>query len=564
MKLFHYLKKLNENQSLDYLSKLLLTIFGIVFILNCILSSLYLSSMKKQNLSQIESTLNIFTRALKQDLTSEERFLYWTVINDESLDDFLLNAEQDQYIKNLQKIRSHVQEFETYNKVDFSLFIQEKQSSDLINISPLHISYSEFLKIEDFFKSTKQEDYSNYNSWNITTIDQQHYIYKVVSYKEKKLYSITPIDAILKPLNEIEIGDNGSISVDAPQNTSLIDNTSFSKYETVIANKKATKLPFNIYVNIDYQDAFRNVLMLQFSILLLPLIISIVAFWSLFYTQKRVISPMKRLLQHLQGTNPEDFEFDKEGIIEIDDANNQINFLFNEIQMLKHDIFNAKLKQKSIELNYLKNQIHPHFYLNILSMIHGMIQTEHYEEIEQLTLSTSRYFRYLFQTDQDFVLLKDEIQHIQDYLQVQRLRYGNSFSFQVEIAERVYNNSIPPLILQIFVENIFKHCFSMDTKLSVRLNIDSVTEENDYYRIVLEDNGPGFPDNILSKLKSRTSLITKDGKHIGLTNTYERLDSLYQQDYYIHFMNKPEGGAMIKLILPNQNKKGATNENLTR
>lgn len=99
MKLFHYLKKLNENQSLDYLSKLLLTIFGIVFILNCILSSLYLSSMKKQNLSQIESTLNIFTRALKQDLTSEERFLYWTVINDESLDDFLLNAEQDQYIK---------------------------------------------------------------------------------------------------------------------------------------------------------------------------------------------------------------------------------------------------------------------------------------------------------------------------------------------------------------------------------------------------------------------------------------------------------------------------------
>ncbi|HFU3953941.1 TPA: sensor histidine kinase, partial [Streptococcus suis] len=128
MKLFHYLKKLNENQSLDYLSKLLLTIFGIVFILNCILSSLYLSSMKKQNLSQIESTLNIFTRALKQDLTSEERFLYWTVINDESLDDLLINREQNQYIKNLQKIRSHVQEFETYNKVDFSLFIQEKQS----------------------------------------------------------------------------------------------------------------------------------------------------------------------------------------------------------------------------------------------------------------------------------------------------------------------------------------------------------------------------------------------------------------------------------------------------
>ncbi|HFI0644162.1 TPA: sensor histidine kinase [Streptococcus suis] len=520
--------------------------------------------MKKQNLSQIESTLNIFTRALKQDLTAEERFLYWTVINDESLDNFLLNIEQEQYIKNLQKIRSHVQEFETYNNVDFSLFIQDKQTLDLINISPLHIAYSEFLKIEQFFKTRKQEDYSNYNTWNIATIDQQHYIYKVVSYKEKTLYSITPIDAILKPLNEIEVGDNGSISIDTPQKSSIFDNTSFSKYETVIANKNVTKLPFNIYVNIDYQDAFRNVLMLQFSILLLPLIISILAFWSLFYTQKRVISPMKRLLQHLQGTNPEDFEFGKEGIIEIDDANHQINQLFNEIQILKHDIFNSKLKQKSIELNHLKNQIHPHFYLNILSMIHGMIQTEHYEEIEQLTLSTSQYFRYLFQTDQDFVLLKDEIQHIQDYLQVQRLRYGNNFSFQVEIAERVYNNSIPPLILQTFVENIFKHCFSMDTKLSVKLTIDSVTEKNDYYRIMLEDNGPGFPANILSKLLSRTSLITKDGKHVGLTNTYERLDSLYQQNYYIHFMNKPEGGAMIKLILPHQNKKGTTNENLTR
>lgn len=558
------LKKLKENQSIDFLSKSLLTILTGIFVLNCVLSYIYISNIKKQNLAQIEDTLNIFTRTLKQDLYAEERFLYWTILHDQTLDDLLSPTKHKNYIKNLQDFRAHVQEFETYNKVDFSLFIQESSTKKFINISPLHISYSEFLLVEKYFQTSLKDKNASYNSWDMVKIGGKYYLYKIVTYNEKTIYSVAPTEAILKPLKEIEIGKNGTISVTEPEKSTVFHSESFGNYETLVAKKESTQLPFNIYVNVDYNDAFRDVLLLQSSILLLPMIVTVIAFWILLYAQKRVISPMKRLLKHLRGATAEEFEFNKEGIIEIDDANDQINYLFNEIQVLKHDIFNEKLKQKSIELNRLKNQIHPHFYLNILSMIHGMVQTEHYREIEQLTLSTSQYFRYLFQTDQNFVPLKEEIQHINDYLQIQRLRYGNNFSFQLEITDEVINNAIPPLILQTFVENIFKHCFSMDSKLNIRLVVDSISEENDYYRIILEDNGPGFSEEVLAKLKKRISLITKDGKHIGLTNTYERLDNLYLQDYYLQFKNGPTGGAIIKLILPSQIQKGISYENLTR
>ncbi|MGT2753878.1 sensor histidine kinase [Streptococcus ovis] len=556
-------KELKTNQSIDFLSKSLAFVLIIIFIVNCTLSYFYIANIKKQNLAQIEDTLNIFTRSLHQDLVAEERFMYWTILHDETLDNLVNSNHYGHNLENLQKIRSRVQEFESYNNVDFSLFVQDQLTKELTNISTFHMPYAEFLLLEEIFKQPRDYTATTYDTWNTLTIEGKHYLYKVITYNEKTIYSVASTEAILKPLQEMEIGENGQISITAPAEN-FQSNSTLSNTNVIIAKKSRTQLPFNIYVSVDYHDAFRDVLILQFSILLLPFAISFIAFGTLLYIQRRVISPTKRLLQHLQGMSPEEIKFNKEGIIEIDDANTQINHLFTEIQVLKHDVFNAKLKQKSIEMNHLKNQIRPHFYLNILSMIHSMVQTQHYQEIEQLTLSTSRYFRYLFQTNQDFVSLEDEIHHIEDYLQVQHLRYGDSFSFQLNIEPEAHILHIPPLILQTFVENIFKHCFSIDTNLSIHLSVDIASGEKDYYRIILEDNGPGFPQDILYKLKSRTSLITKDGKHIGLTNTYERLDSLYQQNYYLQFLNKPTGGAMIKLILPSQIPKGKLHESLTR
>lgn len=155
----------------------------------------------------------------------------------------------------------------------------------------------------------------------------------------------------------------------------------------------------------------------------------------------------------------------------------------------------------------------------MLSMIHSMLQTKNYKEIEELTILTSDYLRYLFMVDQDFSPLKKEIQHIKDYLEIQRIRYGNHIDFALTFDERLQNALVPSLLLQTFVENTIKHGFSFQDGIVINLSLQKrIVDEKPYIEICVKDNGPGFSREILSKLKNMESLISEDGHHIGITN----------------------------------------------
>ena len=194
-------------------------------------------------------------------------------------------------------------------------------------------------------------------------------------------------------------------------------------------------------------------------------------------------------------------------------------------------------------------------------MIHSMLQTKNYKEIEELTILTSNYLRHLFMANQDFSELKDEVQHIKDYLEIQRIRYGNSIYFSLNYNDDLQNTLVPSLLLQTFIENTIKHGFSFQDLFTILLSIKKVkTENSDYIQICIEDNGPGFSEEILSKLNQKQSLITEDRHHIGITNTIERLNLLYPNDYTITFENNEEGGAKILLLIPYKIIDGGYNE----
>ena len=96
-----------------------------------------------------------------------------------------------------------------------------------------------------------------------------------------------------------------------------------------------------------------------------------------------------------------------EGILEIDTANDKLSHGTIRYARVKNPWVPCSVGIKKVELNYLKSQIRPHFYLNMLSMIHSMLQTKNYKEIEELTILTSDYLRYLFMVDQDFSPLQE-------------------------------------------------------------------------------------------------------------------------------------------------------------
>ena len=552
MKLNHDLSK---KHSIHFFFKLLLVLLLINILINIAMSNITRNFIKNQNIVHLRSSIEIYADSVNEKLHSVERFMYSTITHNESLEK--LNHVQTflEYQENLKKVQTSFTEFEYQNETHMTFLLETDSTDHFINVSNLYIPYEDYLLLKTYLKSLSS-DISD-RKWKNVTTKNSEYLVKSVHYEGKIIYAVISSEDILKPLNKLNIGNNGKLSLKEPNNIP-------SSNYLIHAQNEKTHLPFDIYVLVDYAEVFRNITLLEVFLSAVPIIITILSIIIILYIRQWMIKPITRLTERLSQLGdsipPSEF-FISEGILEIDKANDKLNKVIFDMQELKIREYHSQLELKKIELNYLKNQIRPHFYLNMLSMIHSMLQTKNYKEIEELTILTSNYLRHLFMANQDFSELKDEVQHIKDYLEIQRIRYGNSIYFSLNYNDDLQNTLVPSLLLQTFIENTIKHGFSFQNLFTILLSIKKVkTENSDYIQICIEDNGPGFSEEILSKLNQKQSLITEDGHHIGITNTIERLNLLYPNDYTITFENNEEGGAKILLLIPYKIIDGGYNE----
>lgn len=554
MKLNHDLSK---KHSIHFFFKLLLVLLLINILINIAMSNITRNFIKNQNIVHLRSSIEIYADSVNEKLHSVERFMYSTITHNESLEK--LNHVQTflEYQENLKKVQTSFTEFEYQNETHMTFLLETDSTDHFINVSNLYIPYEDYLLLKTYLKSLSS-DISD-RKWKNVTTKNSEYLVKSVHYEGKIIYAVISSEDILKPLNKLNIGNNGKLSLKEPNNIP-------SSNYLIHAQNEKMHLPFDIYVLVDYAEVFRNITLLEVFLSAVPIIITILSIIIILYIRQWMIKPITRLTERLSQLGdsipPSEF-FISEGILEIDKANDKLNKVIFDMQELKIREYHSQLELKKIELNYLKNQIRPHFYLNMLSMIHSMLQTKNYKEIEELTILTSNYLRHLFMANQDFSELKDEVQHIKDYLEIQRIRYGNSIYFSLDYNSDLQNTLVPSLLLQTFIENTIKHGFSFQDLFTILLSIKKVkTEDSDYIQICIEDNGPGFSEEILSKLNQKQSLITEDGHHIGITNTIERLNLLYPNDYSIAFENNEEGGAKILLLIPYKIIDGGYNEHL--
>lgn len=552
MKLNHDLSK---KHSIHFFFKLLLVLLLINILINIAMSNITRNFIKNQNIVHLRSSIEIYADSVNEKLHSVERFMYSTITHNESLEK--LNHVQTflEYQENLKKVQTSFTEFEYQNETHMTFLLETDSTNHFINVSNLYIPYEDYLLLKSNLKSLRSD--ISERKWKNVTTKNSEYLVKSVHYEGKIIYAVISSEDILKPLRKLNIGNNGKLSLKEPNNIP-------SENYLIHAQNEKTHLPFDIYVLVDYAEVFRNITLLEVFLSAVPIIITILSIIIILYIRQWMIKPITRLterLSQLEDSIPPSEFFISEGILEIDKANDKLNKVIFDMQELKIREYHSQLELKKIELNYLKNQIRPHFYLNMLSMIHSMLQTKNYKEIEELTILTSNYLRHLFMANQDFSELKDEVQHIKDYLEIQRIRYGNSIYFSLDYNSDLQNTLVPSLLLQTFIENTIKHGFSFQDLFTILLSIKKVkTEDSDYIQICIEDNGPGFSEEILSKLNQKQSLITEDGHHIGITNTIERLNLLYPNDYTITFENNEEGGAKILLLIPYKIIDGGYNE----
>ncbi|MGG6232303.1 sensor histidine kinase [Tenacibaculum sp. SDUM215027] len=201
---------------------------------------------------------------------------------------------------------------------------------------------------------------------------------------------------------------------------------------------------------------------------------------------------------------------------------------------LKNKFLQTQLQLKEQELKFLKMQIHPHFLFNTLNTLYGFALKKS-EEAPDMILKLSSLLDYiLYQVDKPYVLLKNEIQHIDDYISLEKIRFQESLS--VSFSEKLHDETIqiPPMLLLPFVENAFKHGKQINGILNININLKTT---KDFLFFHIENT-------------SKDDKTNKNG--IGLENIQKRLEILYNNQFRLT-MASEENQFIVDLKIPLKN-----------
>ena len=225
------------------------------------------------------------------------------------------------------------------------------------------------------------------------------------------------------------------------------------------------------------------------------------------------------------------------------------NNMLDQITNLKLNVYKEKVLRTEAELQELKMQLSPHFLLNSLNIVYVLIRRKQDEIAMEYIKCLVVHFRYIIDNKNTMALLSREMEFVENYLKIYHLQHSNMMEYEIQndINEDV---SIPPLMIENFVENSLKYSMRPDRCMIIQIKINWV-EENGKRLIhcYIQDNGYGFEEKLLEELQNQNYREIKQTS-IGIYNVWRRLDIIYHGNAKLIFGNKKDGGAFVDIYIP--------------
>lgn len=230
------------------------------------------------------------------------------------------------------------------------------------------------------------------------------------------------------------------------------------------------------------------------------------------------------------------------------------NSMTAEIDELRISVYEEQLAMHREELLRLKAQVDPHFFLNSINMVYSLLARGDHDRVSEAMLLLSKYFGFSVRSGADLIPLGEEFEHIGDYVRIQQLRFNDLPRLRIDAPDFLLEQPVPPLIVQTFVENSFRHGLTRGDAFAVSVEADY--EERDgaeYLAVYVRDNGPGFDGGYLSAFPE-TNRRDEACDHIGIKNAQRRLALMYKGKARIELGNLSDGdrtnGAWAKIVIP--------------
>lgn len=308
----------------------------------------------------------------------------------------------------------------------------------------------------------------------------------------------------------------------------------------------------------------RNLPVFQQIIRFIPVVAVLLLVSVLFFLRQVLFKPMNTLITGMRKVSRGDLsvKLRPSSSPEFTFVTDTFNQMTEEVQQLKISMYEEQLRVQEAELKQLQMQINPHFYLNSLHIIHSLAALHKHELVQKMAEHLAGYFRFSMQADRSLITIKDEILHIKNYLEIQKLRFPERLQYGLTMNPDIEEMLIPPLTIQPFVENSIVHGFRKGRSiLHLDIMLDYVPDEQQL-TIRIQDNGTGFSEDVLVRLQ-QGELHPEEatGRSIGIWNVKHRLEKVKGFEPRIQFENGPDGGALVYLTINYTESSNVREEN---
>ncbi|MBT2724642.1 sensor histidine kinase [Bacillus sp. ISL-46] len=360
------------------------------------------------------------------------------------------------------------------------------------------------------------------------------------------------IGSVFSELNDYPL-INGSFQTGIGKDKTLISVNKSARHKWILVHSIPLK-----YLTIGTDIVRKVTIFAFFALVIITAVLSVFLAWSVTKPIKKLGSIMQEVEQGNLSVSIPIQSKDEVGVLA-----QSFDSMLKEIRELIQKNYSIEIRQKNAELYALQSQINPHFMYNTLQTISMAVEDGESETVVEMVTLLGRMLRYSLSNKERLVQIAQEMDHIEDFLKIQKFRFEDRITFEIQTELDSGAYFTPKFILQPLVENSIKYGLEKRKGLSIKIIVEEIINEHGTKDILFTvgDNGPGISEEKLAELnrKLQSDPMGKRDSGFGILNVHARVMMMFGNQYELIVKSSIEKGTEITIQIPAILKDDVTN-----
>lgn len=524
-----------------------------------------------------EAFLTIYSNEFSNTLSKMYGYIINITTQGEDLAKITSSSEDKRELASV-SLHNYMQDLILKNEVANAIVVSDNKYSVCLDAIKTGLDSDKKNKLREFSTNAITNKEIKNNEWGFLKLDQEIYIYIMLKNENRTIAIYNSTNELMNYLSTkdngnrsiILVNQNGEIGKLWGNETADIKNganiSGINQDNYYVTSKSVVEGQLSIYCFTGKAGMFQQV---DASMMAVAAVVCLTFFFMLFilyFTKKEIATPMNMVIKDMKRIGEGEYKNRVGGDFntgEFQMLQETTNRMVDEIVKFKIQTYEKRIELQDMELKSIRLQLKPHYFLNALTTISSLSSQYKNEQIVKYIDAFAKNIRYIFRAGFHTVTLKDEIRHVQNYFEIQELKYPGSIFYLIDMPHELEDWKIPQMLIHTFVENSYKHAVTIDKTLTLLIKVSKTCYKNeDMVLIEIEDDGKGYPRDVLDYMNGLGGKANDKGSRIGLWSIKRMIELMYERNDLMQIENILPHGCLNRIYIPRSVKHELAEETI--